>query len=45
MSDALIATQSRADHIGGGPKTTYRRSITYLTLPETAVCSPTDKTR
>ena len=27
------------------PETTYRRFITYLTLPETAVCSPTDPTR
>ena len=27
------------------PETTYRRSITHLTLSETAVCSPTDPTR
>jgi putative ABC transport system substrate-binding protein len=27
------------------PETTYRRSIRDLTMPETAVCSPTDKTR
>jgi putative ABC transport system substrate-binding protein len=27
------------------PETMYRRSITYLTLPETAVCSPTEATR
>jgi putative ABC transport system substrate-binding protein len=26
------------------PETTYRRSITYLPLPEMAVCSPTDPT-
>jgi putative ABC transport system substrate-binding protein len=26
------------------PETTYRRFITYLTLPETAVCSPTEPT-
>jgi putative ABC transport system substrate-binding protein len=27
------------------PETTYRRSIGNLTLPETAVCSPTESTR
>jgi hypothetical protein len=27
------------------PETTYRRSMRYLTLSETAVCSPTDPTR
>jgi putative ABC transport system substrate-binding protein len=26
------------------PETTYRRSITHLSLPETAACSPTDPT-
>jgi hypothetical protein len=26
------------------PETTYPRSITYLPLPETAVCSPTELT-
>jgi hypothetical protein len=27
------------------PETTYRRSLRCLTLPETAVCSPTGSTR
>ena len=27
------------------PETTYRRSIFYLTLPETAVCSPTESAK
>ena len=29
----------------GQTETKYRRSITYLPLPETAACSPTDPTR
>ena len=37
------APSSRTAHIG--VETMYRRSITYLSLPETAVCSPTEPTR
>jgi putative ABC transport system substrate-binding protein len=42
--DAFI-TAHRAPIYWRRPKTGYRRSITYLRLPETAVCSPTDSTR
>ena len=36
---------NRAPIISGRPETTYRRSISHLTLSETAACFPTDPTR
>jgi putative tryptophan/tyrosine transport system substrate-binding protein len=44
MSDAFMDAH-RAQIILARLETKYRRSIRYLTLPETAVCSPTDPTQ
>jgi len=43
-SDAFM-TAHRVRPFWRRSETTYRRSITILTLPETAACSPTDPTR
>jgi putative ABC transport system substrate-binding protein len=41
----VFMTVHRASIILAAPQTTYRRSIRYLPLPETAAYSPTDPTR
>jgi putative ABC transport system substrate-binding protein len=43
MANEFTVTH-RASIISRRPETTYRRSIRFLTLPETAACSPTDPT-
>jgi putative protein kinase ArgK-like GTPase of G3E family len=45
LGEALYAVGDHARHATlMRPETTCRRSITYLTLPETALCSPTGST-
>ena len=44
MPDAFMASPSRANHIAGSPKQCTGGLLCYLSLPETAVCFPTDQT-